>query len=100
VEKPLKKDWNPATFFIVVFLLIGSQAIQIIALHRSYDAFSNQAEAKLTLLREVLKRVQSGEDFDIKAALGTGQKAREREWDEGRPMNLPIHKWLKFTLLQ
>lgn len=94
LQKSIKKEWNPATFFIVIFLLIGSQAIQILTLHRSYDAFSNQAEAKLTSLREVVKRVQSGEDFDIKAALGTGQKAKEREWEEGKPRYRPMHKWL------
>jgi len=78
-----KKGWNPATFFIVIFLLIGSQAIQMISLRRSYDRFSHETEAKLTLLREVINRVQSGEDVDVEGMLGTGNKAKEKEWDEG-----------------
>lgn len=77
-----RKGWNPATFFIVIFLLIGSQAIQMISLHRSYDRFSHETDAKLNLLREVIQRVQSGEDVDVEAMLGTGNKAKEKEWDE------------------
>jgi len=78
-----KEGWNPATYFIVIFLLIGSQAIQMISLRRSYDRFSYETEAKLTVLREVIKRVQSGEDIDVEAMLGTGNKAKEKEWKDG-----------------
>jgi hypothetical protein len=77
------KEWNPATFFIVIFLLIGSQAIQTIALQRSYTSFSNQTEARLSLLRDVLRRVQAGEDVDVETALGTGNEVKEKEWEEG-----------------
>lgn len=77
------KEWNPATFFIIIFLLIGSQAIQTIALQRSYTSFSNQTEARLSLLRDVLRRVQAGEDIDVEAALGTGNEVKEKEWEEG-----------------
>lgn len=91
-QTPVKKEWNPATFFIIIFLLIGSQAIQIIALHRSYDNFSNQTEAKLALLREVVRRVQAGEEFDVKAALGTGNKAKEKEWEQGRNFHHTLWK--------
>lgn len=78
------KGWNPATFFIIIFLLIGSQAIQLIALQRDYVHFSNQTEAKLSLLREVVKKVQAGEDVDVEAMLGTGNKVKEKEWEEGQ----------------
>jgi len=77
------KEWNPATFFIIIFLLIGSQAIQTIALQRSYTSFSNQTEARLSLLRDVLRRVQAGEHVDVEAALGTSNEVKEKEWEEG-----------------
>src|SRR5580700_5600830 len=36
VKEPKSKEWNPATFFIVIFLLIGSMSIQMIALRNSF----------------------------------------------------------------
>ena len=30
--KPKSKEWNPASFYIIIFILIGSQAIRMIAL--------------------------------------------------------------------
>ena len=83
------KEWNPATFFIIIFLLIGSQAIQTIALQRSYTSYSNQTEARLSLLRDVLRRVQAGEDVDVETALGTGNEVKEKEWEEGTLSGLP-----------
>lgn len=82
VEAPKSKDWNPATFFIVIFLLIGSQSIQMIALERSYTNFSNETNAKLSLLRDVLRRVQAGEDVDVEKEMGTGDEVKEKEWEE------------------
>ena len=78
-----RKDWNPATFFIVIFLLIGSNAIQMIALRNDFLNFSRKADAKIGLLREVIERVQSGEEVDVEGLLGTGDEEKEREWEEG-----------------
>ena len=63
-------------------LLIGSQAIQHIALKISYDKFSQETDAKLALLREVLRRYQAGEDVDVEAMLGTGNEPKEKEWEK------------------
>lgn len=59
----------------------------MIALQRSFINFSNQTEARLALLRDVLRRVQAGEDVDVEAELGTGNAAREQEWEEGASSN-------------
>jgi hypothetical protein len=83
IPPPKAKEWNPATYFIVIFLLIGSQAIQTIALQNSFTHFSQQTEARLSLLRDVLKRVQAGEDVDVEAELGTGDEIKEKEWADG-----------------
>lgn len=42
-----------------------------------------KAEAKLGLLKEVIERVQNGEDVDVEKVLGTGDAESERQWAEG-----------------
>lgn len=78
------KEWNPAIFFIVMFLLIGSNAMHMIALRNEYTAFSRRADAKIGLLKDVIERVQRGEDVDVKGLLGTGNPEKERAWEEGK----------------
>ena len=67
----------------MVFLLIGSNAIQMIALRHEFLNFSRKAEARLDLLREVIRRLQTGEDVDIAGVLGTGDDLHEKEWEDG-----------------
>ena len=83
LKKPKRKDWNPATFFIIIFLLIGSNAIQMIVLRNDFVNFSRKADVKIGLLKEVIERVQKGEDVDVEGLLGTGNEEKEREWEEG-----------------
>lgn len=83
VRSTKSKEWNPATFYIVVFLLIGSNAIQMIALKHEFLTFSRKAEARLNSLREVIRRLQTGEEVDIAGALGTGDDMQEKEWEDG-----------------
>lgn len=90
IPKPLKdrssaprsREWNPATPFIVLALLVGSQAIQILWLKQERAHTQRKAEAKIGLLREVIERVQNGEDVDVEKVLGTGDETAEREWHE------------------
>jgi hypothetical protein len=74
------KEWNPATPYIILSLLVGSQAIQILWLKKDSDHFARKAEAKIGLLREVIEKVQNGEDVDVEKVLGAGDSAVEREW--------------------
>lgn len=37
---------------------------------------------KIGLLREVIERVQRGEEVDVERVLGTGDKESEREWED------------------
>jgi len=55
----------------------------MIALKNSFSAFSRRAEAKIGLLKEIIERVQKGEDVDIDGLLGAGDEKREKEWEEG-----------------
>ncbi|KAM0717511.1 hypothetical protein Q7P37_007363 [Cladosporium fusiforme] len=81
VKKIKSKDWNPATIFIVLGIIVGSNAINILALRREMLNFSRKTEAKLTVLREVLQRVKNGEDVDVEKMLGTGNPEQEKEWE-------------------
>ncbi|KAL9091587.1 MAG: hypothetical protein Q9159_001325 [Coniocarpon cinnabarinum] len=76
-----KKPRNPATYFIWMSLLIGSQAIQLITLQRGFEHFTHETEERLALLRNVLKRVQAGEDVDVEKELGTDDPVKEKEWE-------------------
>ncbi|KAF2007557.1 hypothetical protein P154DRAFT_420482 [Amniculicola lignicola CBS 123094] len=77
---PTPKEWNPATIYIVLGLLVGSQAIQILWLKRDHAHMVSKAEAKLGLLKEVVEKVRKGEDVDVEKELGTGVLGRENEW--------------------
>jgi Family of unknown function (DUF5321) len=83
IKKPKSKEWNPATFFIIIFMLIGSMSIQMIAIRNSFAAFSRRADARIGLLREIVERIQKGEEVDVEGLLGTGDAKREQEWEEG-----------------
>ena len=68
--------------FLVLGILVGSNAINIIGLKREMLNFTRQTDAKLDLLREVVERVKRGEDVDVKKALGTGDAEQEKEWEQ------------------
>ncbi|KAJ5908038.1 hypothetical protein N7495_000720 [Penicillium taxi] len=76
------KEWNPATFYIVIFILIGSQAIRMLTLKNSYAAYTRSTDAKIELLKEVIGRIKNGENIDVEKLLGTGDEAKEKEWEE------------------
>ncbi|KAJ6001833.1 hypothetical protein N7522_007060 [Penicillium canescens] len=81
-SKEKSKEWNPATFYIIIFTLIGSQAIRMITLKNGYAAYTRSTDAKIELLREVIARTKNGEKVDVEKLLGTGDEAKEREWDD------------------
>lgn len=97
IPKPLKdrgtapksREWNPATPYIILSLLVGSQAIQILWLKQERAHSLRKAEAKIGVLREVIERVQNGEDVDVEKVLGTGDAESEREWAEGESESAP-----------
>ena len=76
------KDWNPATFFIVIFLFIGSNAIQMITLKNDFRNFSRKADAQIGVLKDILERVQKGEKVDVERLLGSGDEEKEVEWED------------------
>lgn len=89
-DTPKSKEWNPASFYIIIFILIGSQAIRMLALKNDYTAYTRSTDAKIQLLREVIERVKKGEKVDVEKLLGTGDAAKEREWEEGMFISLSL----------
>ncbi|KAL1645407.1 hypothetical protein SLS58_003714 [Diplodia intermedia] len=76
------KPWNPASAWIAFGLLVGSNAINTMVLRRDIADFTRKADAKIALLREVLEKVQRGEEVDVEHILGTGRAESERDWEE------------------
>jgi len=63
-------------------------------------AYSRRTEAKIGVLRDVIQRVQRGEDVDVEGILGTGDAAKEEEWfdvikelEKEEEMNSRRKKW-------
>jgi hypothetical protein len=46
-------------------------------------AYSRRTEVKIGVLRDVIERVQRGEDVDVEGVLGTGNNDAEEEWFDG-----------------
>jgi hypothetical protein len=99
VPKPLRgqsehvasTEWNPATPYIVLGLLVGSQAIQILWLKQDKAHTLRKADAKIGLLKEIIERVQRGEDVPVESMLGTGSAESEKEWTERESLHLIRH---------
>lgn len=77
-----KKTTNPATFFIWIYILIGSQAIRIIQVKNDQATFARKADLQIEKLREVIRRLQAGEEVDVEKMLGTGVQEEEDAWEE------------------
>ncbi|OAQ68020.1 hypothetical protein VFPPC_15765 [Pochonia chlamydosporia 170] len=77
------KEWNPATFFIVMFLFIGSMSIQMIALRNQSERYNRQSTVRISQLREAMRRLQNGEDVNVDKLLGNADESqRDVDWEE------------------
>ncbi|QUC22258.1 uncharacterized protein UV8b_06499 [Ustilaginoidea virens] len=92
IPKPLRKEnrtngtkskeWNPATFFIVMFLFIGSMSIQMIALRNQSERHSRQSTIRIGQLREAVEKLERGEDLDVDKLLGdAGESPQDTDWE-------------------
>lgn len=55
----------------------------MITLRTGFDKFTQETDQKLALLRDVVKRIQNGEDVDVEKLLGSGDAVKEKEWEAG-----------------
>ncbi|KAI1490040.1 hypothetical protein F5X96DRAFT_574616 [Biscogniauxia mediterranea] len=81
-KRKWSKEWNPATFYIFIFMFIGSMSINLIKLKTEFATFARRAEVRIDVLREVVEKLQDGEDVDVEKVLGTRDPEREKAWEE------------------
>ncbi|KAK5467675.1 hypothetical protein LTS15_000648 [Exophiala xenobiotica] len=51
-------------------------------LKTDFTTFTRRADLKIAQLREVVEKLQKGEDVDVEKVLGTGDEVQEQEWEE------------------
>ncbi|KAI1631817.1 hypothetical protein F4809DRAFT_135240 [Biscogniauxia mediterranea] len=81
-KRKWSKEWNPATFYIFIFMFIGSMSINLIHLKTEFATFARRAEVRIDVLREVVEKLQDGEEVDVEKVLGTRDPEREKAWEE------------------
>ncbi|KAJ2907211.1 hypothetical protein MKZ38_006505 [Zalerion maritima] len=81
-KRAKSKEWNPMTFYIALFLLIGSMSINTIAHRKDVEKFNRQSSVRIDLLKDVIERVKKGEKFDVENELGAGDPGKEQGWEE------------------
>jgi len=59
-------------------------SIQMISLKKDFATFMRQADVRIGLLREVIEKIQKGEEVDVEKVLGTGDPERELAWEDGK----------------
>jgi hypothetical protein len=62
-------------------------SIQMISLKKDFATFMRQSDVRIGLLREVVEKLQKGEEVDVEKVLGTGDPEKELAWEEG-PLSL------------
>ena len=64
----------------------------MIALKKDSEAFNRHADVRIGLLREVIEKIQNGEEVDVEKVLGTGDPRKEATWEEGlqRPCRVSV----------
>jgi hypothetical protein len=75
-------DRRAGIVFLVLGIVVGSNAIHLLNMKREMLNFTRQTDAKIAALREVIQRVKNGEDVDVKRILGTGDAEHEQEWEQ------------------
>ncbi|KAF2663111.1 hypothetical protein BT63DRAFT_130169 [Microthyrium microscopicum] len=98
--KPAQSDafrrWlaHPSTHLIILAMLAGSQAIQILNLKSDMDTQQHDIDRQLDKLKDVIERVQRGETVDVKEALGTGNPVEEAKWAQVIETLADDRRWL------
>lgn len=63
-------------------MFIGSQAIHLLVLRKERESFERSSDARIRVLKDVIGRLQRGEDIDVKKVLGTGDEKQEKSWED------------------
>lgn len=85
---------HPSTRLIILAVLTGSQAIQLLSIKQEIAEKRRIADAQLDKLRDVIERVMAGETVDVKELLGTGKPEEEEKWKEVLEGMADDRRWL------
>lgn len=55
----------------------------MIGLKNDFANFNRKTDSKIALLKEIIERVQKGEEVDVEGRLRSGDPEEEREWESG-----------------
>jgi len=61
----------------------------MIRIRQTHDDYMWRADTKIAVLREVIERLEKGEDVDVEKMLGVGNEKEEKSWEEGMPLSAP-----------
>ncbi|KTW27626.1 hypothetical protein T552_02068 [Pneumocystis carinii B80] len=78
--KLMKRFFSSNIIFIVLLIILGSQANNILFIKQEFNEFEAEIDAKISHLRDIIDRIQKGENLDISKELGTGVDEKEKEW--------------------
>lgn len=72
----------------------------MISLRHEHDDYMRRANFKIAVLKEVIERLQKGEDVDVEGMLGVGDEKEEKSWEDGMLSNSyrPINSGHTFPL--
>ncbi|BFZ60626.1 hypothetical protein YB2330_001666 [Saitoella coloradoensis] len=73
---------HPSTPFIILWGIVGSQAIHLITIRNFHKDLTAKGNARISALRDVLERLKQGEEIDVKKELGAGVQHAEQEWTD------------------
>ncbi|ODQ53453.1 hypothetical protein SAICODRAFT_7167 [Saitoella complicata NRRL Y-17804] len=73
---------HPSTPFIILWGIVGSQAIHLITIRNFHKDLTAKGNARISALRDVLERLKQGEEVDVKKELGAGVHHVEQEWTD------------------
>lgn len=83
VTTTVQSDGTNTVFLVLIFIAIGSQAMQLADVRRDMLELTLMTNSKLTLLKDVIARIGRGEEVDVGKVLGTSHPRPEIEWEEG-----------------
>lgn len=68
---------DPMTFYILMFLLIGSMSIHLITLRKAMDHFESQSYVQIEAMKELIEKLRNGQTVGAETSLGVRSLHKE-----------------------
>lgn len=70
------------TIQFILWASFGSAAIHLLNIKQKYSDKERRLTTKIAVLKDIIRRVNEGEEVDVARELKTGKSEEEREWEE------------------